>query len=209
MRATSIAVVISLALCSCSPSLGSSTAECITQHSVGAKSDLGARANAGFCRELFDGTPAPARKRFLECAIPASSAAGSDTGVRVALSQCNREASSAAVNTSATPAGPTLTPVVGNPFDREVPPTFFGATDRDLASRLGRPLPTAGSAELVWAARVDMFLALPENRRLASSNAALTAWQTTMQAVVNEASARGQQLDDYQVMETARDRLSL
>lgn len=209
MRATFFAVAIPLALSSCSPSLGSSAADCITQHSIGAKSDLGARANAGFCRELFEGTPTPTRKRFLECAIPASSTAGSDTGVRVALGQCNREASSATVSPPATPAGPTLTPVVGNPFDREVPSAVFGATDRDLASRVGRPLPASASPEQVWAARVDMFLALPENQRLASSKAALTTWQTTMQTVVNEASARGQQLDDYQVMEAARDRLRL
>ncbi len=206
MRTLSLVAAVAIALSACSASTGSSSADCISRYSVAANSNEGARVNLSFCRELYDNQPEPRRREFLECAIPAAGTAGSDTGVKVALAQCNRQTATTPEPAEATGRQPVMTPVVGNPFARDVPFDAFGATDRELARKLGMTLPSPGSRGEVREARERMFLALPENSKITSSEASFTAWKEAQGPASDKARVQGRRLDDYQLMEAARDR---
>lgn len=206
MRTLTLAAAVSLALSACSAPTGSSSADCVSQYSVAAKSNEGARVNLSFCRELHENQPEPRRRSFLECAIPAAGAAGSDTGVKVALAQCIRQTAEPRKPAESTRRQPVMTPVVGNPFARDVPFDAFGATDRELARKLGMTLPSPASPDAVWETRERMFLALPENSKITSSEASLSAWKEARGQVFDEALVQRRRLDDYQLMEAARDR---
>lgn len=205
MRTLSLVPAMALALSACSAPTGSSSADCISRYSVAAKSNEGARVNLSFCRELYESQPEPRRRGFLECAIPAAGAAGSDTGVKVALAQCNRQTAAAREPAEATRRQPVMTPVVGNPFARDVPFGAFGATDRELARKLGMTLPSPASQDVVRETRQRMFLAVPENSRITSSEASFKAWKEAQGRAFDEALVQGRRLDDYQLMEAARD----
>ncbi len=206
MRILTLVAATSLALSACSAPTGSSSADCVNRYSVAAKSNEGARVNLSFCRELHDNQPEPLRRSFLECAIPAAGAAGSDTGVKVALAQCNRQTAATREPAEATRRQPVMTPVVGNPFARDVPSDAFGATDRELARKLGMTLPSPASPGEVRETRERMFLALPENSNISASDASFSAWKEAQGRALDEALAQRRRLDDYQLMEAARDR---
>ncbi|GEM_PF-3866108 len=101
-------------------------------------------------------------------------------------------------------------PPAPNPFDRfaPVPRSAFVERDQWLAARLNVTLPLAlgqqADPNLVWETRQRMFLSLPENAHLYSSDAVFASWSQGMQEAANEAATRGVSLDDYQLMEAGR-----
>lgn len=112
---------------------------------------------------------------------------------------------------------PAFTPVpssAGSPragTEPPVPGDRFVQADSLIAARLNTtlPLPLGQAADptFVWETRQKMFLRLPENVHIYQSDAAFSAWEKGMQAAVDEAAARGTQLDDYQTMEAGRLRM--
>lgn len=90
MRFALLSICIMSLITACGGKAGSSEKDCINTFSVKAGSQFGARINYGLCRELHSTDRDAARRRFLECAIPAAAGANSEFGVRVAMGECHR-----------------------------------------------------------------------------------------------------------------------
>ncbi len=90
MRSALLLLGVLTAATGCGANTGSSETDCINKFATKAGSSLGAQATFSYCRELHTTERDAARKRFLNCAIPAASGANSDFGARVAIDQCHK-----------------------------------------------------------------------------------------------------------------------
>jgi hypothetical protein len=82
--------------------------------------------------------------------------------------------------------------------------------DFTLARKAGVPLPALPNTPMdsakVWELRQRIFLAQPEHAGLREP-AKYQAWEVTMQQIVDEAAARGEKLDDWEIMRYGLDRM--